>query len=127
MTSIIHLKREARTLRRAALVSAAAVCLLSNSAWSMLAPARTAPAAGGAGFDRTADVKTVQTALESKMVRDRLKAFGLSDKEIESRLAKLSDRQLHKLSKDIKALNPGGGLIYVLEVVILVLIILILI
>lgn len=127
MTPIIHLKTEARQLRRAAVIGAAVVCLLSNSAWSMIAPAQAALAAGGAGFDRAADIKAVQTALESRMVRDRLKAFGLSDKEIESRLAKLSDRQVHKLAKDIKALNPGGGLIYVLEVVILVLIILILI
>ncbi|OGR46926.1 MAG: hypothetical protein A2X34_05305 [Elusimicrobia bacterium GWC2_51_8] len=127
MKSILKAKTKANILLRAMLLSAAMVYLLPNGGWSMLAPAQNALAADGTGFDRATDIKSVQTALEFKIVRDRLAAFGLNDKQIESRLRRLSDRQLHKFAKDVKALNPGGGLVYVLEVVVLVLLILILV
>ena len=92
----------------------------------MLAPAQSAPAAGGQAYDRAADMKAVQTALESKIVRERLKALGLNDKETDSRLSRLSDQQVHKLAKDVKTLNSGGGVTGLLELVVLVLLIFIL-
>ena len=92
----------------------------------MLAPALSGPAADGQAYERTADMKMVQTALESKIVRERLKSLGMNDKEIESRLSRLSDQQVHKLAKDVKTLSPGGGVIGLLEMVVLVLLIIIL-
>ena len=34
--------------------------------------------------------------------------MGLSDEEIQTRLSKLSDQQVHQLASRIHALNPGG-------------------
>jgi hypothetical protein len=110
----------------ALIFSTTAVCTLTNTGWAMLAPAQSVPAADGPALDRATDLKTVQTALESKIVRERLKALGLNDKEIDSRLSKLSDQQVHKLAKDVKTLSPGGGVIGLLELVVLVLLIIIL-
>lgn len=105
------------------MVSTTLVCMAPAGGWAMLAPAagqsQTDQAAGG----RTEDLKKVQTALESKIVRERLKALGLSDQEIESRLSKLSDQQIHQLAKDIDTLAPGGDVGGVLVLVILVLLI----
>lgn len=113
-----------RSVLAALILSTTMACTLSGNGWAMLAPAQSAPAAGGQGYDRTGDVKSVQTALESKIVRDRLQSLGLNDKEIESRLGKLSDRQVHQLAKDVQTLGPGGS---VLELVVLVLLIIILV
>lgn len=88
-----------------------------SNGWAMLAPAQ------GTTSARSADMKRVQTALESKVVRERLRALGLTDKEIESRLGKLSDQQVHKLAKDIDTLAAGGFIEAVLVLVVLVLLV----
>ena len=110
----------------ALIVSTTMICMQPGTGWAMLAPALSGPAADGQAYERTADMKMVQTALESKIVRERLKSLGMNDKEIESRLSRLSDQQVHKLAKDVKTLSPGGGVIGLLEMVVLVLLIIIL-
>ena len=114
------MKTLTKALCLALIVSVTMVCAPSKG-WSMLAPAQ------GATEGRSADMKTVQNALESKVVRERLKALGLTDKEIELRLGKLSDRQLHKFAKDVDTLAAGGFIEAVLVVVVLVLLILFLV
>lgn len=110
----------ARILICTLIVTTTMICAPSQG-WSMLAPAQSATEG------RSADMKTVQTALESKVVRERLKALGLTDKEIESRLGKLSDRQLHKFAKDVDTLAAGGFIEALLVCVVLVLLIVFLI
>ncbi len=73
----------------------------------MIVPA-AAPATDPAAAVRAADLKTVQNTLESKVLRHRLKELGYSDQEIQSRLSRLSDRQVHQLASRIHSLNPGG-------------------
>lgn len=87
--------------------------------WAMLVPAAPASATDA----RAADMKTIQKTLESKVVRERLRALGLTDKEIETRLAKLSDAQVHKLAKDVDTLAAGGFIEALLVIVVLVLLI----
>ena len=123
MTGKKHIKIGVKALICVLIVSTTMVCTLSNNGWAMLAPAQNAAATDGQTYDRAADLKTVQTALESKIVHGRLKALGMTDKEIESRLSRLSNQQVHQLAKDISALNPGGGIVGLLELVILVLLI----
>ncbi len=119
---------EARTTKHAMAISAAMICLLSGSGRAMLAPAQSGAAADSAAPARAADIKAVQTALESKVVSERLKSFGLNKEEIESRLGKLSDKQVHKLAGEIKTLSPGGATtLTTLEIILVVLIIVILI
>lgn len=108
------------------MASTTMVFALPNGAGAMLAPAQAAPAAGEQAYERAVDLKAIQTSLESKIVRERLKSLGMNDKEIESRLTRLSDQQVHQLAKNVKKLSPGGGVIGLLEMVVLVLLIIIL-
>src|SRR5215467_6783892 len=62
------------------------------------------------GFDRAQDLQTVQAVLEHKVVRQRLLELGLSDEEINGRLNRLSDAQLHQAAMQINSLLPGGSL-----------------
>jgi hypothetical protein len=106
------------------------VCSLKQDAWAMLVPAATAADASGAArpdgapsATRAADMKIIQGTLESKILRQRLKELGLNDSEVNSRLSKLSDKQVHQLATRIHTLNPGGDftLIGILILVVLVL------
>ena len=79
-------------------------------------------------YNRQADMKTVQTVLENKLVRERLVAMGYSADEIQARMSLLSDEEMHQLSAQIDSVAPAGdGLgiaIAVLVIVILVIVIL---
>ena len=109
MTRKTRARRGAREIIYALIASTAMLCTLPPHGWAMLAPVQGAVAATeGQPYNRASDMKTVQTALESKIVRGRLNALGLSEKEIESRLSRLSDSQVHQLAKDINTLSPGG-------------------
>lgn len=77
---------------------------------------------------RTADLQKIQTVLESKVVRQRLEDFGLTPEEINTRLAKLSDDQLHQLATKVDALIPAGdglGIVIALLVIAILAVILI--
>ena len=117
------MKTGARALIYSLIASTTMLCTVSGNGWAMLAPAQSAASAEGQAYGRAADMKTVQTALESKMVRERLKTLGLTDKEIESRLTRLSDQQIHQLAKDVNTLSSGGFIEELLVLVILVLVI----
>ena len=75
---------------------------------AMLAPAVSAAAGTVSGPNRAADLQKVQGVLERKIVRQRLEDFGLTPEEINARLTRLSDAQLHQLATQIDALMPGG-------------------
>lgn len=79
-------------------------------------------------FNRQADMASVQNVLENKLVKERLKALGYSQDEIQARLNMLSDEEIHQLSAQIDSLAPAGDglgvIISVLVIIILVLVIL---
>ena len=75
--------------------------------------------------ERSADLQKIQKFLEMKMVRERLKDYGLSQEEIQSRLTQLSDEQIHQVALKLDELQVGGD--SALGVVILLLIIVILV
>ncbi len=58
--------------------------------------------------DRAADLATVQKALETKMVKERLANLGFTNDEIQGRLSQLSDQQLHKAAQQLDSLKVGG-------------------
>lgn len=118
-----HSNGGARAMVYMMILSVTMACTLTNNGWAMLAPAQGAAAADVQGYDRAADMKTVQATLESKVVRERLKALGMTDKEIDSRLSQLTDQQVHQVAKDINTLRPGGFIESVLGLVIMVLLI----
>ncbi|MBE7415841.1 MAG: PA2779 family protein [Deltaproteobacteria bacterium] len=77
---------------------------------------------------READIARVQRVLESKLVADKLEQAGLSEAEINERLGKLSDSELHSFASQLESLYPGGdalsAIIALLIIVILVLVVL---
>ena len=119
------LKTAGRWLACVLVVTTTLVCSLQTGASAMIAPAAVPAPAADAVQGRAADMQAVQKTLESKVLRQRLHEMGLSDKEIETRLNKLSDQQVHQLASRIHALNPGGDftLFGILILVVLVLLV----
>jgi hypothetical protein len=77
---------------------------------------------------RTRDLKTIQATLEAKALRSRLHAIGLSDQQIETRLSKMTDQEIHQFASQIRAVHPAGdALIPILVAVLLVVLIIYLI
>jgi len=94
----------------------------------MLVPALPAAAESSSDSDRMADLQKIQSVLESKVVRQRLEGFGLSQEEINARLAALSDDQLHQFATDVDTIIPAGdghGIVVVLLVIAILAVILV--
>ena len=93
----------------------------------MLAP--VTPAGLVSDASRTDDLQRVQRALENKLVQQRLADYGLTPEEINARLTRLSDAQLHNMAAQIDALMPGGdaglGIVVALLVIAILAVILI--
>ncbi len=76
--------------------------------------------------DRSADLGSVRTALENKVVTQRLEDFGYSRAEIDTRLAALSDKELHTLASNIQDVDVAGGAIgFVIGVLLIVLLVIV--
>ncbi len=80
-------------------------------------------------YDRTADLEKIQKSLELKAVSERLKQFGLTRDEIQSRLSMLSDHQIHQIALQLDNLKIGqddalGVIIAILIITILIVILL---
>ena len=85
---------------------------------------------GFSSSERSSDLMKVQKFLEMKMVRERLKEYGLTQDEITARLDQLSDRQIHQLALKVDdlrvAADDGLGIIVALLVIAILVVILIL-
>jgi len=79
--------------------------------------------------ERSSDLQKVQKFLEMKMVRERLKEYGLTQDEITARLDQLSDQQIHQLALKIDdlrvAADDGLGIIVALLLIAILVVILI--
>jgi hypothetical protein len=78
--------------------------------------------------DRAADINKIQKVLETKMVRERLEKLGYAQEEINSRLAQLSDQQIHNLALQIDDIKVGGdglGIVIALLVIAILVVLLI--
>ena len=79
-------------------------------------------------LNRMSDLKAIQSALENKLVQQRLQDLGYLRDEINDKLALLSDQQLHNIAQKLDDLRVGqdsglGIVIAVLVIIILVIII----
>jgi hypothetical protein len=79
--------------------------------------------------DRDADLGKIQKILETKAIGDRLAQFGLTQDEVQKRLAQLNDQQIHKIALQLDDLKIGqddaiGVIIAVLVIIILVVVLL---
>lgn len=70
---------------------------------------------------RTADLATIQQALEHKVVSQRMAELGFTPDEIQLRLTHASDAELHQLATESEKLMAGGvaGLLISLLVIVL--------
>ena len=77
---------------------------------------------------RAIDVEKIRTALEQKLVRQRLQDIGFSADEISTRLAELTDAQIHYFATRLDDLKVGGdglGLVIAILVIIVLVILII--
>src|SRR5438552_16168736 len=75
---------------------------------AMVSPAQPATAESSSDSHRMADLQKIQTVLESKVVRQRLEDFGLSQEEINARLASIWDEQRNQFATAVDATMPAG-------------------
>jgi Family of unknown function (DUF6627) len=93
-----------------------------------LAPSKTSEGTAPAG--READLQAVRRALELKLVAQKLKDYGVSTSEVEARLPRMSDAEVHQIAMLSKKLPQGGddvifvgGLVGLLIVILLIILI----
>lgn len=77
---------------------------------------------------RELEIDKIQRALENEIVREKLKAYGLSDEDVKEKLSQMSDEQIHMLAQASDRVLAGGdaigAVIGVLVIVLLIIIIL---
>lgn len=75
----------------------------------------------------TQDIEKIQRFIEMKIVSQRLKDFGYSEKEIMDRLSALDDQTLHKLALKVDEIKIAGdaGSALILALLIIALVVLI--
>jgi len=95
---------------------------LPSQGWAMFIPSGQATSA------RQTDMVTIQKALESVVVKQRLMDFGLSPEEAMARTNRLSDDQVHQFAANLDSLQAGAdgvdALIFLLLVAIVVVVVL---
>jgi len=78
--------------------------------FAMFMPSSTPEAEGvSPAASRDEIIQKIQKTLETKILSQRLKDFGLTAEQISSRISQLSDEQLHQISSKVDALQTGGG------------------
>ena len=70
--------------------------------------------------DRTFHLQNIQKILETKMVCKRLQQLGLSQDDIQGRLSRLDDKQLHRIALRLDEIRVGGNGFEVLVVILLI-------
>src|SRR3990172_9423869 len=75
---------------------------LPSQGWAMFIPSGQATSA------RQTDMVTIQKALESVVVKQRLMDFGLSPEEAMARTNRLSDDQVHQFAANLDSLQAGA-------------------
>jgi len=88
-----------------------AMSTLAGPAEAMFVPAaphQEAAASTGVSAERAADLVKIQSALESKIIRQKLMDYGLSPEETMARVNALSDEHIHQLAAHADSLQAGG-------------------
>lgn len=75
---------------------------------------------------RGEEINTIQQALETKIVAEKLKDYGLSADEVNAKLQTMSDRQIHMLAQaSDRVLEGGDGVGFVIGILIIVLLVIV--
>jgi len=112
-------------------VALLALSTFAGPAEAMFVPTGSLQAPAGAidaSVSRAADLAKVQTALESKVIRQKLLDYGLSPEEAMVRLNTLSDGQIHQLATQTDSLQAGGDAVgFLIGVMVLAILVVVLI
>ena len=104
------------------LVLAMLLLSLPTQGWAMFMPSSQAASA------RQTDMITIQKALESSVVKQRLMDYGFSSEEAMSRINRLTDKELHQFAGNLDSLQAGAdaldALIFLVLVAIIVVVVL---
>jgi len=104
------------------LVLAVALLTLPSQGWAMFIPT------GQSASVRQSDLSTIQKALETTVIKQRLEDYGLSSKETLARINSLSDQQIHQFATNLDSLQAGAdaidAVIFLLLVAIIVVVVL---
>lgn len=102
--------------------------LVPMESHAMLAPADESVIAAGTSRSRTEDLQTVRKVLEHKMVQQRLRDIGLSEEDINARLDRLPDDQLHVVATQLNSIIPAGdnGTVWTIVGILLIVVLVIL-
>jgi hypothetical protein len=77
---------------------------------------------------RVQDAAAVQKVLENRMVSERLATLGYDRSEIDARLSRLSDAEMHSLATQLDSLAPGGDVVgLVIGILVIVLLIVVIV
>jgi Family of unknown function (DUF6627) len=118
------MKLDSPISRILSLYLAFAVLLLSlpSQGWAMFMPSSQTAST------RQTDVITIQKALESSVVKQRLMDYGFSSEEAMSRINKLTDKEIHQFAGNLDSLQAGAdavdALIFLVLVAIIVVVVL---
>jgi uncharacterized protein DUF6627 len=82
------------------LISKSAECAMADS--QMIFPS-------GKTYLREINEEKVRSMLENKIVAERLRGFGLSTNEVMTKMAQMSDGQIHQLASLSDRLPAGGA------------------
>jgi hypothetical protein len=74
--------------------------------------------------NRDADLALVRTKLDRQDVREQMRSMGVDAASIDTRVANLSDRELHQLANDMQSAPAGGDILALIGAVFVVLLIL---
>jgi len=95
---------------------------IPSQGWAMFMPSSQAASA------RQTDMITIQKALESSVVKQRLMDYGFSSEEAMSRINRLTDKELHQFAGNLDSLQAGAdaldALIFLVLVAIIVVVVL---
>jgi hypothetical protein len=83
------------------------------------------PSTGNMAQDgRAEEINRIQNALESKILAEKLRAYGLSAEDVKEKLKSMSDDQIHTLAQaSDRVLAGGDGLGFVIGILIIVLLV----
>jgi hypothetical protein len=73
---------------------------------------------------RDADLAAIRAQLDRQDVRQQMQELGVDAVSVDSRLARLSDREIHQLATDMQNAPAGGDLLALVGAVFVVLLIL---
>ena len=92
-------------------LSLIAISTIAGPAEAMFLPSTGEAAGLHTAADRAGELQRLQTALESRSIRQRLADYGLTPEEAASKLSGLSDSQVHQLAADLNSVQAGGDVI----------------